>query len=65
MTNADKIRSMTDEELAQKMCWNIECLKCPCCKIDKLTLEPTCNGDTLGDYKHLLNWLKQESEEEK
>lgn len=64
MTNGDKIRSMTDDELAEKMCRNIDCMKCPCSKIDKPTLELTCNGYPIGDYRELLKWIKQESEEE-
>lgn len=64
MSNADKIRSMTDEELAEKICRKIDCIKCPCGKVDKLTLELTCNGYPIGDYRELLKWIKQESEEE-
>lgn len=54
MTNADRIRSMTDEELAiHMMCPNemglaeIECDKIDCCNC----------------YECLLKWLRAESEE--
>lgn len=64
MTNGDKIRSMTDDELAEKICRKIYCIQCPCCKVDKETRMLTCNGHSVGDYRELLNWLKQEAEKE-
>lgn len=56
MTNADKIRAMSDEELAKLMANS-----CPC-------VYPDCNG--YRDYsddsciKHLLEWLQQQAEED-
>lgn len=56
MTNADKIRAMSDEELAKLMANS-----CPC-------VYPDCNG--YRDYsddsciKHLLEWLRQPAEED-
>lgn len=56
MTNADKIRAMSDEELAKLMANS-----CPC-------VYPDCNG--YRDYsddsciKHLLEWLRQPVEED-
>lgn len=51
-TNADRIRSMTDEELAEFMD-GIDCLRCPVgdnCKID------ACKNQ-------LFKWLQQPAEE--
>lgn len=51
MTNADKIRSMTDEELAE---WLDECADCNICK-----KHPTqCDVDCYHGY---LEWLQQEA----
>lgn len=58
LTNADRIRAMTDEELASFAC-NRSCAYCPV--VD-------CNGRmmTIGRdycYKRWLEWLKQEVDE--
>lgn len=58
LTNADRIRAMTDEELASFAC-NRSCAYCPV--VD-------CNGRmmTIGRdycYKRWLDWLKQEADE--
>ena len=60
-TNADRIRSMTDEELANKMYdwFSDDCLSCPVLKDD-------CPAWNIGDircYDALLEWLKQGASE--
>ena len=59
-TNADKIRSMTDEELAVMFAQRIECMYCPLDIIRECRDERTFNGCK----KHWLDWLKQEAEDE-
>lgn len=53
MTNADKIRSMTDKELADWIAEIIDCWHCPvydkCC-------QPKCCNEIIKD------WLQQEAE---
>ena len=49
-TNADRIRSMTDEELAEKLAIHVGCNKCPGWSV-------TC-GEKCTEY--WLKWLKQE-----
>lgn len=51
MTNGDKIRAMTDEELAIKMCE--QQYGCNSCMADDI-----CTGGN-----GFFNWLKQESED--
>jgi len=52
-TNADRIRMMSDEELAERMsCF--ECVGCPLCHED-------CVGKSCKDA--ILEWLKKEVEE--
>ena len=50
MTNADRIRAMSDEEIALWLCLNYSCTKCPG--------KYLC---TINDGKHngLTKWLKQ------
>lgn len=63
MTNADKIRAMTDEELAE---WGATL---PCCPpgpdVQELCFPKfdDCGGDGTLSRKCWLNWLKQEVEE--
>jgi hypothetical protein len=53
MTNAEKIRAMTDEELAIEMFVGMECGACPCAG--------KCgNGSHCKDT--ILEWLKQPAE---
>lgn len=55
MSNADRIRAMTDEELAELWWERVDCGECPVHKECKLTGQ---------DCKRLaLDWLKQEAEE--
>lgn len=49
MTNADRIRKMTDEELAE----SISSLDCPKCPLFDTHCEGRCR-------EKLLEWLKQE-----
>lgn len=52
MTNADKIRAMTDEKLARLL---LSCISC------KVSPKPERCGDSC--YRCTLDWLKQEAEE--
>ena len=52
-TNADRIRSMTDEELAELFWIRADCELCP-------NKEPHCSDDC---KKHWLDWLKEEAKE--
>lgn len=55
MTNADRIRQMTDEELAEKWWVWIDCDECPA--------RPNCL-ELYNDCKQLaLDWLKEEVKE--
>lgn len=55
-TNADRIRSMTDEELAELISDRIDC--CECEHMYAGEGKPCHNGETCPDY--WLDWLKQE-----
>ncbi len=50
-TNADRIRAMSDEELAKKLAWRAECP-------DKAH-QDKCNEDCFGCW---LDWLRQEAD---
>lgn len=52
-TNADRIRNMSDEELAKKLYLLLDCRKCPTFK--------TCNMGSMC-YANLLEWLQSEAE---
>lgn len=52
-TNADRIRDMSDEELAKNLCLLLDCRKCPTFK--------TCNVGSMC-YANLLEWLQSEAE---
>ena len=52
VTNADRIRAMTDEELAEKLATYVRCDMCPRWPA---TCEEKCT-------KYWLDWLKQEAE---
>lgn len=54
MTNGDRIRAMTEEELAKLLCDFIGCCECP-----YLRKPEECNGERIG----WLDWLKQEVSE--
>ena len=53
ITNADRIRSMTDEELAELFWIRADCELCP-------NKELHCSDDC---KKHWLDWLKEEAKE--
>jgi hypothetical protein len=58
MTNGDRIRHMTDEELAEILCFaDCETGNTVCPAIDNRH----CNGDCCG---HFLRWLKKEVDED-
>ena len=52
MTNADKIRAMTDEELARLMC------SCGCCSCPHIW-----DGLCTDGHNANLDWLKQEAKD--
>lgn len=52
MTNADRIRSMTDEELALYLVWTAD--------PDTLTVDYRLYECHDGSVEDVLNWLKQE-----
>ena len=52
-TNADRIRAMSDEELAKFMCKTYECYRC--------LGEELCNA-TDGKANGMLKWLQQPAE---
>jgi len=57
MTNGDKIRAMTDEELAKWLAEHSKCLDtCPAFIICAAWTKDECK-------KSFMKWLKQESEE--
>lgn len=56
MTNADKIRSMDDEKLADFIASIIDCLHCP-------TYQGCSDGKNCDDVQ--LAWLKQEHKEDR
>ena len=58
MTNGDKIRQMSDEEIAKYLC-NFACIHCPASNFCDLTI-----GNTKSCKKVVLNWLKQEAKDE-
>lgn len=56
MTNAEKIRSMSDEELAKFLAYNAYCEECYVEKDDSC-----CYPDGTCKQKH-LDWLQSEAE---
>lgn len=52
-TNANRIRNMSDEELAKNLCLLLDCRKCPTFK--------SCNAGSMC-YANLLEWLQSEAE---
>ena len=55
-TNADIVRNMTDEELAEWFDLNFPCLRHEGCLAEK------CCNDTINCKKAWLKWLKQETD---
>ena len=63
LSNADRIRSMSDEELAVFLeCFGV-CHYCP--EHERLENEPLLRGERCDEdcEKHMLDWLKQPYEE--
>ena len=58
MTNADRIRAMSDEELAVWMCDMCVCSECCTACIAK---PPACPGESEGAW---LEWLQQPAKED-
>ena len=57
MTNADRIRAMSDEALANFLCGLFECGDCP--------YEDQCKTEILREWADgWLNWLRQPAEED-
>lgn len=64
MTNADKIRNMTDEQLSEFLSDRFDCDVCPCSYIEEIDNCIYCectNGNTCVQV--LLDWLKQEAKD--
>lgn len=60
-TNADRIRQMSDEELAEWMATKTSCMRCP------VDLDACYNFEFSGEMsckEILLDWLKSREEEE-
>lgn len=53
MTNADRIRAMTDEELAELLCNGKNTFRCYVCPVEQC--DDKCE-------KHCMEWLKQPKE---
>ena len=56
-TNADRIREMTDEELADWLAKFTDCNECPA------DAYPNCTTDEFACSCRWLDWLKQEAKE--
>ncbi len=61
MTNADRIRAMTDEELSYWIALKVQCLCCPA-KPQEGKCMPKLNPK-ISCIDAVFNWLKQEVEE--
>lgn len=59
MTNADKIRAMTDEELAELMNSSLDYFNCNDCEYREHVRNGYCNEN--GCTKYILKWLKDEA----
>ena len=62
MTNADRIRRMTDEDIAMKISENIDCDYCPL-YVSEYMNNRGCVGEHLSCFLNILDWLKEESGE--
>lgn len=54
MTNADRIRAMSDEELTREIFLRCDCPNCP--------LYGKCGGDNKACTERILHWLQQPAE---
>ena len=59
MTNADRIRAMTDEELAGMFCGGIHGFDCGACR-EQVLSGGRCN---MKCYENCVAWLRQEAAE--
>lgn len=59
LTNADRIRAMTDEELA---IFISDMSRCDGCKAKSLETAHPCKGLYVGCKGNWLDWLKQDAE---
>lgn len=59
MTNADKIRAMSDEELTEWLCQSLECNFCKA-HMQNIPARSRCENHARG----ILKWLQQPAEEE-
>jgi hypothetical protein len=57
-TNADRIRSMTDEELAEWIAARIECEVCPVSHDEPISGLNEC-------HKRIIGWLKEEAKDDR
>ena len=55
ITNADRIRAMTDEELSEKFMRYVDCKHCP------LSRDEECQRTYIECKQCWLDWLKQEA----
>lgn len=60
MTNADRIRGMNDEELAQMLCLGTNGFYCDSCK-ERVLKNKRCDTMCL---EHCRKWLRQEAKED-
>lgn len=64
MTNADRIRAMTDEELAEVIRNGISSDACDFCKHNNFHCDGSlCKGKAEADI--IVEWLQQQAEENK
>ncbi len=60
MTNADKIRAMSDDELAM---WAAHIAMCTWCPAKNITADSPCKGFYSECKANWIAWLKQEAED--
>lgn len=61
MTNFEKIKSMSIEELAKIMCDTLDCNCCPCAEVDNIFFETHCPATPNHGYKLLVKFLESEA----
>ena len=62
MTNADRIRNMTDNGLAMYLSLHFDCDTCPLSKIEDIWNESYCTGKHNSCVLNLRDWLKQDED---
>lgn len=64
-SNGDRIRNMTDEELATWIETIADCHKCPIWAMNRGTVSDSCMGDAVNSRAscrlHWLDWLQKEA----